>query len=54
MTEWIKTADRMPENEDVVLVRTKRGDLLHAWWKGVGWKCGHGVWVSDVVAWRQL
>ena len=52
--EW-QSADIKPDDERVVEVRTKRKRIERAWWKGVGWKCGPGMWVEDqVIAWREV
>jgi hypothetical protein len=51
--KWNDARAVLPENEDTVEVQTKSGRILNAWWKGVGWKCGSGVWVDNVVRWRS-
>lgn len=47
-------ASEPPQNEDTVTVKLANGRTMRAWWKGVGWKCGPGQWVTErVVAWRE-
>ena len=50
---WISVDDRLPENDDAVLISHKNG-VTKAWWNGRFWTSATKKYYKTVLAWMPL